>query len=99
MNSFPLSEDRSNGLTLQDIDINETIIMVQLQNLKVNKLPGTDGLHPGILSELSNELAKPFTLLFRKSLEEGVVPKAWNEALVVPIFKKGAKTICDIIGL
>ena len=35
-----------------------------LKNLKPNKSPGPDGLHPRILSELSAELAYPFKLLF-----------------------------------
>ena len=95
INSFPLFEDRSNGLTLQNIDINEALVKEQLQNLKVNKTPGPDGLHPRILSELSNELTEPLILLFQKSLDEGVVPKAWKEALITPIFKKGSKSICD----
>ena len=86
------SEDRSNGLTLQNIDINEALVK---QNLEVNKTPGPDGLHPRILSELSNEQTVPLTLLFQKLLGDGVIPKAWKEALITPIFKKGSKSICD----
>ena len=95
MKNFPFFEDRSNGLTLQDIEINESLVMEQLKTLKVNKSPGPDGLHPRILNELSNELKEPLTLLFSKSLEEGVVPKAWKEGQITPIFKKGKKNICD----
>lgn len=95
MNNFPFFEDRCNGLTLQTIEINESIVMEQLKSLRVNKSPGLDGLHPMILNELSNKLKEPFTLLFRKSLKEGVVPKAWKEGQITPIFKKGKKNICD----
>ena len=31
---------------------------------------------------------RPFTIIFNKSLSEGVVPDSWKEAEVVPIFKK-----------
>ena len=95
MNNVPFFEDRSNGLTLQDTEMNESIVMEQLKALKVNKSPGPDGLHPRILNELSKELKEPLTLLFRKSLEEGVVPKAWKEGQITPIFKKGKNNICD----
>ena len=30
-------------------------------------------------------------MIFNKSLKEGVVPKSWKEAEVVPIFKKGKR--------
>ena len=30
-------------------------------------------------------------MIFRKSLDTGVVPKLWRQANVVPIFKKGDK--------
>ena len=76
INSFPLFEDRSNGLTLQSIDINEALAKEQMQNLRVNKTPGPDGLHPRILSKLSNKLIESHALLFRKSLDEGVVTRA-----------------------
>ena len=97
MNSFLFFEDGSNGFTLQDIVINETIVVDKLknENLKVTKSPGPDGLHPRILMEVSNELKEPFTLLFKKSLEDGVVPKAWKAGHITPNFKKGVKNICD----
>ena len=34
---------------------------------------------------------KPLTLLFDKSLNEGVIPDDWRKAIVSPIFKKGNK--------
>ena len=69
--------------------------MDQLQNLKVNKSPGPEEVPSRILTKLSNELKKPFTLLFKKSLEEGVVSKTWKVGQITPIFKKGEKNICD----
>ena len=32
---------------------------------------------------------RPLTIIFNKSLSEGVVQDSWKEAEVVPIFKKG----------
>ena len=62
-----------------------------MQNLKTDKSPGPDGLHPRVLAELSTSLAVPLKLLFELSLTTGVLPTDWKTAYVSPIFKKGPK--------
>ena len=79
------------GEVLDDFEVTEEEIRKQLANLKPDKAPGPDGIPPGILAQAADELAKPFTLLFRKSLESGKIPKEWKTAYVTPIFKKGSK--------
>ena len=44
-----------------------------------------------VLKELSSSLSLPLSLIFRKSLESGILPKQWKEATVTPIFKKGSR--------
>ena len=79
--------------SLCDINITLDQMKKALNGLNVSKSPGPDKIHPRILKELSNELALPFTCLFNKSLEEGVIPEAWKKAEVRPIFKKGDKKL------
>ena len=69
--------------------------MVQkyLDRKKVDKAPGPDGTHPQILKELSSVISKPLFLIFRDSLMTGMVPLDWRRASVVPIFKKGPKSL------
>ena len=74
------------------IHIDEDKMFKALNNLKPNKSPGPDEIHPKVLKELSRELAHPMTLLFNKSLSDGVVPSAWKVAEVRPIFKKGCRS-------
>ena len=66
----------------------------KLDNLKVDKCPRPDKLHPMVLKECSAELAKPSYLIFRKSLDRGTLPKDFEKLLarVTPIFKKGSRT-------
>ena len=59
--------------------------------LKLNKAVGMDGIHTNIQKELSEEISLPLCMIFRKSLDEGVVPPDWRAADVVPLYKKGAK--------
>ena len=39
---------------------------------------------------MCNEIAHPLAIIFRKSLDEGEVPKGWKVAEVTAIFKKGS---------
>ena len=69
--------------------------MVQkyLDRIKVDKAPGPDGIHPWIRKELSSVISMPLYLIFRDSLMTGIVPLDWRRANVVPIFKKGTKSL------
>ena len=73
---------------LSFINISETQMLKALNNLKTNKSPGPDNIHPKILKQLSKELSHPLTLLFNKTISDGKIPSDWKVAEVRPIFKK-----------
>ena len=79
------------GSKLTDTEIEPPIVEKKLRNLKLNKAAGMDGIHTNILKALSEEISLPLCMIFRKSLNEGVVPLDWRAADVVPLYKKGAK--------
>ena len=80
---------RSNGEFVYDIVIEEEQVQRKLNNLNPNKSPGPDKIFPRVLKELSEELAKPLTILFNKSFQEGKLPCDWKLAEITAIFKKG----------
>ena len=88
---FEYLVDERNFVT--DLIITEQVVHKKLRNLKENKAPGPDNLHPLILKECCDVFAKPLYLLYRKSLDEGELPLDWKEANVTPIHKKGSKTV------
>ena len=50
---------------------------------------------PRLLILIKDEISYPLTVLFTKSLAEGVVPEDWERANVSPIYKKGNKNIAE----
>ena len=76
---------------LSDIFISKEIVSKEIDKLKKTKSPGPDDIFPRVLKECKEELSEPITMVFRKSLDSGVVPRLWRQANVVPIFKKGDK--------
>ncbi|PKU47488.1 rna-directed dna polymerase from mobile element jockey-like [Limosa lapponica baueri] len=52
---------------------------------------GLDELHPRVLKELADVLAKLLSIIYMKSWLTGEVPVDWRVANVTPIYKKGKK--------
>ena len=61
----------------------------------VDKASGLDGVPTYILRELSHELAPILASLFKQSLDQGQLPNDWIKANVVPIFKKGKRSLAS----
>ena len=83
--------DERKGSKQIDTEIELPIVEKKLRNLKLNKAAGMDGIHSNILKTLSEEISLPLCMIFRKSLDEGVVPLDWIAADIVPPYKKCAK--------
>ena len=77
---------------LDQINIEERDIIRVIENIKVNKAPGPDKISPRIFKEVKDQISKPLSILFNKSLALGKVPSEWKCANVTPIFKKGNKS-------
>ncbi|TRZ10571.1 hypothetical protein HGM15179_016538 [Zosterops borbonicus] len=59
--------------------------------LDIHKSMGADGIHPRVMRELADELAKPLSIIYQQSWLTGEVPDDWKLANVTPIHKKGGK--------
>jgi len=52
---------------------------------------GLDGIHPRVLKELVEELAKPLSIIYQQPWLTGEVPNDSCITSVTPIYKKGWK--------
>ena len=71
----------------------EDEICKRLQRLNPHKACGVDEVNPMVLKSCANAFAKPLTIIFRKSLDEGRVPFKWKLANITPILKKGSRVL------
>ena len=74
-----------------EIIVTEDLVMKALRNLKPDKSPGLDNLHPMVLREAANEVVKSLTTIFQQSILQGELPNDWKKANISPFHKKGPK--------
>ena len=86
--SMPTLENKHVDPQLRDITIDEEIVKKKLLKLNSTKSAGPDGFHPKVLAETAGSIAKPLSIIFRKSLDEGRLPMHWKVATVISIHKK-----------
>jgi ribonucleases P/MRP protein subunit RPP40 len=77
---------------LIDLEITQETVFKKLAQIKTDKSPGPDDIHPKLLYELREEIAKPVSQLFKNSIVKCTIPTQWKTATVIPLFKKGNKS-------
>jgi len=91
VSSIPAA-DAAEAPPLERIRITEWEVRKAIRKLKKDSAAGPDEMGPRLLQELEDSVAPALTIIFRQSLNTGVVPEDWRRANVTPIFKKGAKS-------
>jgi len=66
-----------------------------LKSLKNGKAAGCDGINAEMLKAGGGVLVKWIHRLISKIWQDEMVPDDWRKAVVVPLFKKGDKSVCD----
>ena len=60
---------------------------IEISNLKINKSPGPDLIHPCMLKEMS--VARHYKKLFSRCIKNGEVLMSWKILHINPVLKKG----------
>ena len=64
----------------------EQVVQV-LKDLRIDKSPNIDSIHPHILKGLSDSTSYPLSLIFQDSMKSVIIPQQWKEAIIAPICK------------
>ena len=78
--------------TLTDINLNEENIIRLLESVNTAKSKGSDNIHPKFLVETAKTIVTPLSIIYRKLLDEGILPKEWKSANISAFHKKGSKS-------
>lgn len=60
---------------------------------------GPVGMHPGVLRELADVIARSLPIIFEASWRLEEIPEAMKKIIFIPIFKKGKKEDSDNYSL
>ena len=68
-------------------------IEMACKELRSSSSPGPDGVPAALLKTASKELSKPLFLLWRASLDQGVIPADLLLVLISPVHKGGSRGV------
>ena len=73
-----------------NITIHEEDVYKCLKNLKQDKTPGPDNIHPAVLKNLASDWTKPLTMLYQRSAEQGSLLNSWKWHMLSHRFSRKA---------
>ena len=77
---------------LSEIKIDLGVVESRLDKLREDKSVGADELSPRLLKQIQEEIRLPILHIWKKSLDEGIIPRDWKIANVSPIHRKGSRS-------
>jgi hypothetical protein len=87
--------DNLNTLEFTLHPVNESQIFRLLNNLSISKSTGCDKIPAKILKYSAAVILPSLTNLFNSSIGMGIFPSEWKIARVVPLHKKGSRSVLD----
>ena len=78
---------------ISDIEITIKDVIEAIKEIPTHASPGPDKLPAIVLRECADQLSKAVKIIWRKSLDTGDIPDILKLQTIIPIFKKGSKTL------
>ena len=74
---------------LTNVIITESLIIDSIKELSSNYAAGPDGIPASLLLNCASVLAPSLLILFKQSLDSGLIDPSFKKAAIVPVFKSG----------
>ncbi len=94
-NFFDMYKCNETTSLIETIEFDSSDIARVIDKLNISKAPGPDAIHARVIKECKEIFAHILLIVFKKSLEEGLLPSQWKSANVKALFKKGKRTLCS----
>ena len=78
-----------------EVQISLSDIEQSVKRLRAGSSPGPDGFLASVLLNCVEQLKLPLYILYRKSIDSCEVPLAWKTAQVIPVYKKGSRSVAS----
>jgi hypothetical protein len=78
---------------INDIEITLKDVTDAIKEIPTHAAPGPDKLPAVVLKECADQLSKGVLMIWRKSLDTGEIPDILKLQTIIPLFKKGNKTL------
>ena len=78
---------------IRDIEITVKDVTDAIKEIPTHASPGPDKLPAIVLKECADQLSKAIVIIWRKSLDTGDIPDILKLQTIIPLFKKGSKTL------
>ena len=87
----PLNTNATSDESVEDLDFTPHSIERAIDEIKMNSAPGPDRFPAVLLKKCKKALSIPLYYLWRKSLDEGVIPQILRNSTITPVYKGGSR--------
>ena len=88
-------KDTSHAPDFSDISFSEQDVLKAINELGINSAPGPDKIPAKVIKECKDQLAPALVILWRRSLDSGLIPEDLLSQTIIPIYKKENKSLAS----
>ena len=89
------NDDTINVNNIPDLQITEDNLVKAINELSQSAAPGPDSFPAILLKQCKEELSTPLCILWKKSMDKGILPNELKQSTITPIHKGGSRSLAE----